>query len=163
MIQFPSGLAARPGSFATALTAALGLALLSAPAHAGDVSVKEGEKATFQITVTKKPGGFPYRDTRIRVYYAAYGGTATKGASHHGVGVDGADYSWTNPWVYYVQGQPGQPLTISVQTFRDDLVEGDETFKIKVVGIKVPGRGWWHNTALSNWNVKGLPTKSFPR
>ncbi|MCY4239210.1 MAG: hypothetical protein OXC93_12840, partial [Rhodospirillaceae bacterium] len=30
--------------------------------------------------------------------------------------------------------------------------------KIKVVGIKVPGRGWWHNTPLSRWNIKGLPT-----
>ena len=132
--------------------------MLTGSAEAGNVTVTEGEKATFQITVT------PTRDMpdnyygRIRVYYSAYGGTATKGQGDYGVGVDGADYTWTNPWVKYADGWVGKPLTVSVQTYKDDVVEGDETFKIKVDGIKVPYKGWWHHTSWSDWDIKGLPT-----
>ncbi|MCY3984657.1 MAG: hypothetical protein OXE85_12175 [Roseovarius sp.] len=132
---------------------------LTFPAQAGDVTVTEGEKATFQITVKRNNSGSGrYFSDRIRVYYAGYGGTATPGQSHYGVGVDGADYAWLNPWVNYVDGRVGNPLTIKVQTHRDDLMEGDETFKIKVVGIKVPFKAWWHNTRMSDWKVEGLPT-----
>jgi len=65
-----------------------GMGLVSL-AQAGNVTVTEGETATFQITVTQNPdAGFRYPDTRIRVYYASDGGTATPGSSNHGVGVD---------------------------------------------------------------------------
>ena len=128
-----------PGSIKTLLTGlllaagvglgmGLGMGLVS-PAQAGDVTVTEGETATFQITVTHKWG----LSSRIRVYYSAYGGTATPGQSDHGVGVDGGDYAYRNPWVHYVEGQAGQPLTITVRTHTDDLVEGDETFRIKII------------------------------
>ena len=126
------------------------------PAQAGDVTVTEGGTATFQVTVTRKPGIF-FPSDRIRVYYADHGDTATRGTSDHGVGVDGADYPWLNPWVHYVEGGIGQPLTISVPTFADDLVEGDETFKIRAVGIRALTQ-WWQNTPLPTWNVNGLPT-----
>ncbi|MCY4150608.1 MAG: hypothetical protein OXE94_00010 [Aestuariivita sp.] len=49
-------------------------------------------------------------------------------------------------------------MTISVSTHRDDLVEGDETMKIKVDGIRVPYKGWWHNAPLSGYGFTGLPT-----
>jgi len=48
-------------------------------------------------------------------------------------------------------------VTISVKTHRDDLVEGNETFKIKVVRVDVPNV-WWYSTALFYWTVTGLPT-----
>ena len=57
------------------LVLAAGIGLVS-PAQAGDVTVTEGETATFQITVTQNPdAGWQYPDTRIRVYYASDGGT----------------------------------------------------------------------------------------
>ena len=130
-------------------------------AQAGDVTVTEGETATFQITVTRSATAANRvfnRDSRIRVYYASDGGTATPGFSDHGVGVDGADHQYLNPWTNYAQGRIGHPLRISVRTHRDDLVEGDETVKIKVVGIRTPFKGWWHNTRFSDWTITGLPT-----
>jgi len=65
-----------------------GMGLVSL-AQAGDVTVTEGETATFQITVTRTAATQLFsRDSRVRVYYASDGGTATPGSSNHGVGVD---------------------------------------------------------------------------
>ncbi|MCY4288858.1 MAG: hypothetical protein OXC63_09725, partial [Aestuariivita sp.] len=73
------------GLFAGVLCA--GVSFMS-PASAGNVTVTEGETAKFQITVTRTGTGSQFSaDTRIRVYYAAAGGTATPGLSDHGVGV----------------------------------------------------------------------------
>ncbi|MCY4289019.1 MAG: hypothetical protein OXC63_10535, partial [Aestuariivita sp.] len=77
------------GLFAGVLCAVLcaGVSLVS-PASAGNVTVTEGETATFQIAVTRLGKGSQFSaDTRIRVYYSAAGGTATPGLSDHGVGV----------------------------------------------------------------------------
>ncbi|MCY4168208.1 MAG: hypothetical protein OXE82_08000 [Rhodobacter sp.] len=123
------------------------------PAQAGDVTVTEGGTATFKITVTQNPdAGFQYPDTRIRVYYASDGGTATPGFRR-----EGGDYEDLNPGVNFVEGRTGQPMTISVQTHPDDQVEGDETIRIKVVRVDVPNV-WWYSTALFYWTVTGLPT-----
>lgn len=102
--------------------AGLALAGFAPVGNAADVTVTEGERATFQITV--EPRRNPFRGgPRIRVFYAGYGGTATPGDGDHGAGVDGADYEWLNPWVRNVEGRVGQPMTVSVLTYRDDLVE----------------------------------------
>ena len=139
-------------------TKSVALVILAGSAQAGDVTVTEGETATFQITVTQNPDAlWRYPDTRIRVYYASDGGTATPGQSEYGVGVNGGDYEYLNPGVNYVDGYTGQPMTISVKTHTDDLVEGNETFRVRVSGVFVPNV-WWHSTALFYWKVSGLPT-----
>ncbi len=145
------------GLFAGVLCAT-GVSFVS-PASAGNVTVTEGETAKFNITVTRTATSrlFSQR-SRIRVYYSAAGGTATPGFSDHGVGVDGADLQYLNPWLNWVQGRLGESMTISVRTHRDDLVEGDETVKIKVDGIRVPYKGWWHDVRASDYNFTGLPT-----
>lgn len=133
--------------------AAAMLAVMVGSAQAAAVTVTEGETATFQITVTQNTeAGFQYPDGRIRVYYASDGGTATPGHRR-----DGADYEPLNPGVNYVDGHTGEPLTISVKTYTDDQVEGDETFGMRVTGVYIPNV-WWHSTALFYWTVTGLPT-----
>ncbi len=142
--HFPSGPAAT-------LAAALGLALLSAPVHAGGVSVKEGEKATFQITATHKYGS--HASATIRLWYDTDGGTA----------VEGTDYETAHSWKHNVQGTAGSPVTISVKTFEDDAVESDETFNIRIRRLQVQGYGWrgarvWRTQSLGDWNFKGVKT-----
>jgi len=123
-------------------------------AQARSLAVNEGDSVSFDITVTKASTTRWYSpDPRIRVYYAhESGGSATPGHSK-----DGADHEPLNPGVWYVEGVVGEPITIKVKTHSDDNVEGDETFRIKVHGIKGISGVIWGNTPLSNWQVSGLP------
>ncbi len=125
MKHFNHGKVARTG-----LLVAAGL-VLAVPAHAGNVTVKEGETAHFQITVTPKQdrGG----STRIRLWYDTDGGTA----------VEGSDYEAAHSWKHNVAAWSGSPVTISVKTFEDDAVEGDETFNIRMRRVEVQARGRW--------------------
>ena len=125
--------------------------MLAGPVHAGDVTVKEGEAAKFQITATHKYGG--HASATIRVWYDTDGGTA----------VEGTDYETAHSWKHNVRGVAGSPLTISVKTFEDDAVEGDETFNIRMRRLQVEGYGWrgsrvWRNESLGDWNFKGAKT-----
>ena len=126
---------------------------MAAPAQAGDLTVNEGETATFEITVTKaRTDRFYSPNPRIRVYYAAQGGTAWGGHTR-----EGADHQPLNPGVYYVEGVIGEPLKISVRTYKDDEVEADETIKMRISSIKWISGWFWSNSPISNWNVEGFP------
>ena len=149
--QFPSRPAPRPGSLATALTAALGLAMMASPVHAGNVTVKEGETAKFQITVTPKSDNSA--SDRIRLWYDTDGGTA----------VEGTDYETAHSWKHNVWAWTGSPVTISVKTFEDDAVESDETFKIRMRKVEVwVSQRWnasyWRTVPNSKWKFKGVKT-----
>ena len=142
------------GTTFRALCFAAGLSLAFGSVHAGTVSVKEGETAHFQITVTPK---FT-RSSRnvaapIRVWYDTDGGTA----------VEGKDYETAHSWANNVQGFVGSALPITVKTFEDDAVEGNETFNIRVRKVYVQVRGrWghamWRLSSPSLWNFSGVKT-----
>ncbi len=121
--------------------------MLAVPAHA--VTVKEGETAQFQITVTAKSGNG--EASRIRVWYDTDGGTA----------VEGTDYETAHSWAHNVQAWTGSPVTIRVKTFEDDAVEGDETFNIRIRKVEVQvrhrwGASYWRATSNSKWNISGV-------
>ena len=106
--------------------------VLAVPAQAGNVTVKEGETAHFQVTVTPK-GSRGGASERIRLWYDTDGGTA----------IEGGDYEAAHSWKHHVVGRIGSPVTISVKTFEDDTVEGDETFNIRMRKVEVQARGRW--------------------
>ena len=121
--------------------------MLAVPAHA----VTEGETAQFQITASHKYGS--HASATIRLWYDTDGGTA----------VEGTDYETAHSWKHNVQGVSGSPVTISVKTFEDDAVEGDETFNIRIRKVQVQGYGWrgsrvWRNQPLGDWNFEGVKT-----
>jgi len=129
--------------------------LLAAPVHAGGVTVTEGETARFQITATPKwsRGNYDGPPAHIRLWYDTHGGTA----------IEGEDYETAHSWAHSVQGFIGQPLTVSVETFGDDAVEGDETFRIRIRKMEARylgrfGQIWWRTTPVSRWNFTGAKT-----
>ncbi len=145
----------KPAGLPLGLMALAALAAsMAAPAQAGNLIVKEGETATFEITVTKARTDRYYSpDPRIRVYYsAAQGGTAKGGHKR-----EGADYSTLNPGVFFAQGKVGEPMKIDVRTFSDDKVEADETIKMQITAIKWISGWFWSNSPRSSWNVEGMP------
>ena len=128
--------------------AALVALVLAVPAHAGNVTVQEGETARFQITVTPEAGGG--EASRVRLWYDTDGGTA----------VEGTDYETAHSWSHNVQAWTGSPVTISVKTFEDDAVEGDETFGIRIRKVELWvrqrwGASYWRTTPSSKWNISG--------
>ncbi|MCY4289994.1 MAG: hypothetical protein OXC63_15585 [Aestuariivita sp.] len=137
------------GMFAAVLCA--GVSLVS-PASAGNVTVTEGETATFQITVTRKSGTAEFDESgRVRLWYDTHGGTA----------VEGTDYQTAHSWAHFVQAWSGSPVTISVPTFEDAAVEGDETFNIRIrkIEVWVPKRwfaSYWRLTPKSKWKISGV-------
>jgi len=123
--------------------------VLAVPAHAGNVTVEEGETAQFRITVTPKwrHGG----SARIRLWYDTDGGTA----------VEGSDYEAAHSWKHSVVGRIGSPVTISVKTFEDDAVEGDETFNIRIRKVEALassrwGHIFWRTTPRNRLNFSGV-------
>ena len=125
--------------------------MLAVPAHAGNVTVTEGETAQFEITVTPKSGNG--ESSRIRLWYDTDGGTA----------VEGTDYETAHSWAHNVQAWSGSPVTISVKTFEDDAVESDETFNIRIRKVEVLvrhrwGASYWRTTPSSKWNIGGVKT-----
>ena len=131
--------------------------MLAGPVHAGDVTVREGETAKFQITVSPKSSIGRYQATiggpSIRLWYDTDGGTA----------VEGTDYETAHSWKHNVRGVAGSPLTISVKTFEDDAVEGDETFNVRMRKVEVQvrqrwGASYWRVIPNSKWDFRGAKT-----
>jgi len=125
------------------------LAVMVGSAQAAAVTVTEGETATFQITVTPKSGNGA--SSRVRLWYDTDGGTA----------VEGEDYQTAHSWAHNVQAWSGSPVTISVPTFEDAAVEGDETFNIRIrkIEVWVPhrwGASYWRTTPNSKWKISGV-------
>jgi len=123
--------------------------MLAVPAHAGTVTVTEGETARFQITVTPKSGNDG--SGRVRLWYDTDGGTA----------VEGEDYETAHSWAHNVRAWTGSPVTVSVKTFEDGAVEGDETFGIRIRRVEVRatlswGASYWRSTPNSKWNISGV-------
>ena len=132
-----------------ALVALVGWMSAGYAAHAADVTVTEGETARFQITATPKSGNGA--SSRVRIWYDTDGGTA----------VEGTDYQTAHSWAHFVQAWSGSPVTISVPTFEDAAVEGDETFNIRIrkIEVWVPQRwnaGYWRPTPNSKWKISGV-------
>ena len=140
---------ARRRSAACFLGAGLAALTLAAPAHAGNVTVEEGETAQFEITVTPKYGHSG--PARIRLWYDTDGGTA----------VEGTDYETAHSWKHSVVGWTGNPVSIRVKTFEDDAVEGDETFNIRIRKVEVQARSrwghiFWKTTPRNRLNFSGV-------
>ncbi len=132
----------------------IGALMLAVPAHAGNMSVPEGETAQFEITPAPK---FHHQgavgSVRVRLWYDTDGGTA----------VEGTDYETAHSWAHNVMGVAGSPMTISVRTFQDDAVEGDETFSIRIRKVQVQYRGRfghtsWRPSPISSWKFEGVRT-----
>ncbi len=138
----------------TAVGGLLAALMLSAPLAAAPVTVTEGETAHFTLTVTPKfSGNGDGRAAPIRLWYDTDGGTA----------IEGTDYATAHSWAHHVQGIVGAPLSIAVETFMDDVVEGEETFTIRPRQLQVQTRGrWghlaWRNVPASLWTVQGDTT-----
>jgi len=138
------------------LIAGLGLVgLLTGPAPAGGVTVTEGETARLQITVRPKffgsrPGGIL---PRIRLWYDMHGGTAEAGE----------DYAAAHAGTLHVQGHIGHPMSIAIDTFADNIVEGDETFTLRLRTLEVQvarrwGTTYWQKVPLSQYAFQGATT-----
>ncbi len=138
----------------TAVGGLLAALLLAGPAAADTVTVTEGATAQFTITVAPKyHNQNDGRSAHIRLWYDTDGGTA----------VEGEDYAIAHSWQHHVRGVVGQPLTIAVETFADDIVEGDETFNIRLRKLQVQVRGRWGHSAwrtvpASAWKYRGIKT-----
>jgi len=120
------------------------------PLQAGDVTVAEGETAQFQITVTPKYSGKGSSSAvPVRLWYQAGGGTAD----------EGVDYRLIQ---HFVDGNMGQPLKFSVNTFEDNEIEGDETFNIRIVKLEYFLNLWGQNYSfpleLRQFNFNGTLT-----
>ncbi len=128
--------------------------LLAVPATAADVTVTEGETARFAITVQPTaPSPGDGRALPIRLWYDTDGGTA----------IEGEDYATAHSWSHHVRGTAGQPLAITVETFTDEAVEGDETFTIRLRKLQVQiasrwGQVGWRTVPASRWTFAGPTT-----
>ncbi len=119
------------------------LALVAGSAHAQ--SVTEGDTVDFSITLNHLwyiPG---VSGTKIRVWYETKDGTAT----------GGEDYEAAHSSSDNVEAEILSAFTISVETYSDDVVEGEETFDIqlKKVDLWVDCTNSWNYFCTHGWNT----------
>lgn len=103
-----------------------GPAITIAPPSAG---VREGDAATFTITLTKPPGSTP-----VRVSYATADGTAKAGT----------DYTATRGILTFSGNELVQ--TVAVPTTRDAFIDDSETFSVR---LSSPVNGTLANTSAT--------------
>jgi len=143
-------------TFKTLITAGtLGfLAIVALPLSASaEVIVTEGTTARFEIAAVYNSQNRNARNRIVRVWYDTDGGTAA----------EGEDYKTAHSWAHRVIGGAGETLRIYVDTFSDDIVEGDETFNIRIRRIEVYNKGRrgmssWIESPLSVWKFEGAKT-----
>ena len=134
------------------------LALVAGTAHAGNLTVQEGDTVDFSIVVTHPQYVEGVSAKKIRLWYDTDGGTAT----------EGEDYETAHSWRDHVTGEIGDPLTISVETFSDDVEEEDETFSIRMRKLEqwVLCPEWasrhctdgWRGVSIGTWIFTGEKT-----
>ena len=134
------------------------LALVAGTAHAENLTVQEGDTVDFSIVVTHPQYVEGVSAKKIRLWYDTDGGTAT----------EGEDYETAHSWRDHVTGEIGDPLTISVETFSDDVEEEDETFSIRMrkleqwvlcaAGASRHCTDGWKGVSMTNWIFTGEKT-----
>ncbi len=133
--------------------------LVAGTAHAESLTVLEGNKVDFSIVVTHPQYVEGVSAKKIRLWYDTDGGTAT----------EGEDYETAHSWRDHVTGEIGDPLTISVETFSDDVEEGDETFSIRMrkleqwvlcppLAVRSCSSGWRQVPSIGTWVFTGAKT-----
>ncbi|MDE0153450.1 MAG: hypothetical protein OXN23_06275 [Gammaproteobacteria bacterium] len=132
--------------------------LVAGTAHAESLTVQEGDTVDFSIVVTHPQYVEGVSAKKIRLWYDTDGGTAT----------EGEDYETAHSWRDHVTGEINSSLTISVETFSDDVVEGDETFSIRmrkleqwVVCAPLASRhctDGWREVPMRTWVFTGAKT-----
>ena len=134
------------------------LALVAGTAHAGSLTVQEGDTVNFSIVVTHPQYVEGVSAKKIRLWYDTDGGTAT----------EGEDYATAHSWRDHVTGEIGSALTIPVETFSDGEEEGDETFSIRMRKLEqwVLCPSWasrhctdgWREVSTATWIFTGEKT-----
>jgi len=134
------------------------LALVAGTAHAGSLTVQEGDTVNFSIVVTHPQYVEGVSAKKIRLWYDTDGGTAT----------EGEDYATAHSWRDHVTGEIGSALTIPVETFSDQEEEGDETFSIRMRKLEqwVLCPSWasrhctdgWREVSTATWIFTGEKT-----
>ena len=85
----------------------------------------EGEDASFTLSMSAPPGFW------VRVNYE----TVDSEGDVVGEATSGTDFEATDRWWQLTNESPTK--TFSIQTIEDDLVEGNETFRVRIVEAKV--------------------------
>ena len=85
----------------------------------------EGEDASFTLSMSAPPGFW------VRVNYE----TVDSEGDVVGEATSGTDFEATDRWWQLTHESPTK--TFSIQTIEDDLVEGNETFRVRIVEAKV--------------------------
>ena len=114
---------------------------VTAQLEAADIEVVEGDDAIFKLSLSRS------FDFEIRYAYQTQDATAKAGK----------DYEAQKGYVVFAAGR--QYAEVRVKTYRDNIVDGTENFKLVLSDMETHGYGmvWFQYVWTERWRIQGLP------